>query len=530
MSAVADDIIRALGLVLSNASVYGPEHAVTRQAQQSCFRGFQQVWASGNIDIHVSDEGLSVNHMTVESKNPLVHHLADHFEDRQITNIVLKQGMTADQFSGFVEVLNAKPAQLEQLGGFGGAIEAVGLNDVVGVRKVVYREVTEDQAIVDKQHAAAEKETDAGHTTDKDRVVQEVLAFLQETGSDATGDTARKILEKGDDPGQLADLILTSADIDASQTLPETDAKISETLVERIQRAYQAMTRDPSFHTQKTKKRIQRTLAHLEEELLNKLENRGHAVLTSCETAVKDAFEAMSDELTLDALAREYTKKWKAANSSEARILRYLKRKSHESAEQSDLKARLQDGGLDDDAWIELLHKSGASSADGGKQEPIADITGIVGEVLERIRTDAALEQGTANVSQQDIQRLQDQIALIARQTEKKIQTLIEEIGGKPGDTWSRAERPTLSRKRLFEILAEIGQELCQPLSVINCSIDMVRDGSLGEVADMQKEMLDTAADSGQKIHTLINRLIDIAGTPKGMKVDKSIQASLYQN
>ena len=86
-----------------------------------------------------------------------------------------------------------------------------------------------------------------------------------------------------------------------------------------------------------------------------------------------------------------------------------------------------------------------------------------------------------------------------------------------------------MPRKQLMELLAEIAQELCQPLAVINCSVDMIRGGSLGEVSSTQVEMLCLAAESGSKLQTLIDKLMQISGVPETRSPDASIQESLYK-
>ena len=57
----------------------------------------------------------------------------------------------------------------------------------------------------------------------------------------------------------------------------------------------------------------------------------------------------------------------------------------------------------------------------------------------------------------------------------------------------------------------------------------MIRGGGLGDVTALQTEMLNAAAESGDKLKTLIDRIIEIAGMPSADAVNKSIQASLYR-
>ena len=88
---------------------------------------------------------------------------------------------------------------------------------------------------------------------------------------------------------------------------------------------------------------------------------------------------------------------------------------------------------------------------------------------------------------------------------------------------------PKVSRKRMLAVLAEITQELCQPLSVITCSISMVVSKSLGNVTDPQVDMLKLASESAAKMEVLIDNLEKISGLPTDLAPDSAIQRALYE-
>ena len=73
---------------------------------------------------------------------------------------------------------------------------------------------------------------------------------------------------------------------------------------------------------------------------------------------------------------------------------------------------------------------------------------------------------------------------------------------------------PKLTRKRMLTILAEIVQELCQPLSVINCALGTIGGGHLGDVTTAQADMLQLAGEGAAKIEVLIDNLRNISGLP----------------
>jgi hypothetical protein len=86
-----------------------------------------------------------------------------------------------------------------------------------------------------------------------------------------------------------------------------------------------------------------------------------------------------------------------------------------------------------------------------------------------------------------------------------------------------------MTRGRLITILAEVVQELCQPLSAITCSIDMITSRTLGDISQPQADMLNLAYDSAGKIRTLVDNLEKIAGLPTTLSPDEEIQKALYE-
>ena len=571
-SVSGEALVRAIGLILSNSTVYGPTHGVTKQATDACFQLLKELWKTADAVFNLADDELLVNNSTVEQKNALIKHFVEHLEARDISNFTLKRGMTREQFDGFVEVLTAQPVELQQLGEFSGAIAAVGLNEVVSTRKVVYREIAEDEVVVDKEKldklGTAE---DAGGSSEE--AAKSVVAFLR---GDVVADddhAAASVREMGGDIDQLSELIMHSAHVEESKVNLDEGETLGELVVGCLNRVYKALTDDPSFNTQKTKKQIHKTLVLLERELLDRLHSAEGDVADEDVEKVHDAIEGMEDELTIDSLTQEYVKKRSAVSGSEKRLLRYIKKKGAGNIEESDLKSRLVDSGLDIDDWHELLVKSGV--VDSAKERSGSGVGLGVGEgngagagigalgdlarLLEKVEEDAGKTGGKPGatpeddgvdsvedtvsgghstvmlrvpeeVFKDDLQAIQTEVNRIILRTEKRIEKLVEEVEGpgkEKGDNDSAP--PKLSRKRLFEILAEIGQELCQPLAVINCSVDMLRSGSLGEVTKVQTEMLDMAVSSGDKMRMLIDKLIAIAGVPDDLVVNKQIQSSLYE-
>jgi signal transduction histidine kinase len=71
-----------------------------------------------------------------------------------------------------------------------------------------------------------------------------------------------------------------------------------------------------------------------------------------------------------------------------------------------------------------------------------------------------------------------------------------------------------MSRFALLETLAEIAQDLLQPLTVINCAVSMSLDGYVGPVAPEMENLLRMAQHGSQRLQKIMDALIRIVGYP----------------
>ena len=160
---------------------------------------------------------------------------------------------------------------------------------------------------------------------------------------------------------------------------------------------------------------------------------------------------------------------------------------------------------------------------------------GQISELLARMETLIEKAKRAAGPTapedvRQTIRELGEVVGTAADGTQRKISGLIEAFHAdderRVTDETSRRARH--ARQRIRAVLAEIVQELCQPLSVISCSISMIAQERIGTVDKTQKSLLDLAAQSADRMKTLIDSLRQISGEPKTLQPDADIQAWLY--
>jgi hypothetical protein len=491
--------------------------------------------------------------MTLEQKKPLMRMFATHLQDFEISSFTIGRDLDWGSFLKLIEVLNQKPEAMKASGGFAKCVSDHGISGIA-TKTVVYKAITEDDEIVNREKIeevakglaavgggkSGDGEGDGEPGPMDEKASQTILAFLKGDVDSADKGLEKSVAAAANDATKLSELILKAADIRRETAEIDGGESLSNMVVGCLRKTYDVLTQNKTSKTQKGKKNLHKMLMLVEREILEKMRSMSEGVDFDSEF-FSEAIEEMEDEIKIDSLATEYMKKRTAIDSNEKKLLRFIKTKGLDRIEDTDLKDRLFEGGLDAAGWRELLVKSGAEGRGGGGG---AGGVGLPGGGLEAVghlavllhQMESSIEQsrqGSGGVSGLDkvAEGVHKEIQGIVAKTEKKIFDLVDdmqkenaaEAAGQPVPEGRR-----MSRKRLMEILAEIAQELCQPLAVINCSVDMIRSGSLGEVAAAQVEMLSLASESGAKLQQLINKLMQISGVPETRSPDASIQQSLY--
>ena len=532
----AKTIVVSMGMVISNHLQHRWLSASDAQeAVDECCALLDEVFKDCNEITFVAFEHvLKVNDVEVETAGTTAAVLVSQMEALEACNFTLSKGLSSRTFADLLEVLSAQPMEIQQLGGFSGFLAAQNFENVI-IRHITYRQISEEEMVVQKAEldavtalessdGAARKDLMAylkGEETNE----EQALAVLNSTASDSTG---------------MAELIVEVA---RETDDGATDRVSAESVVLALRRAFEGWMKSPGLETQKGKKALGKSLKTIEDEVRNLLKEAG--VYTEGDDEIlSDAVEAMSDELKMDALAAEYLKKRKAIESSEARILRYIRNKGRDDVVGSDLERKLHDGGLEGANWRELLVRSGvAGTGNAGGEVASAAAVAALSSKLSLIasnlkRTGKSADDETAGELTNALKDAAVDVDALVTDTNRKIQDIIEEYKadeveeGEIGDTnavaGSGREKPRMSRKELYEHLSEIGQEICQPLSVINCSISMITSGRLGDTTNTQDDMLTLASENTDKLKALADNLMEITGVPDSLEPDAEIQSQIY--
>jgi hypothetical protein len=522
-----ENVIRALGAVLENRSLYGKTHKVTVQSLEQAFEQISQTLATEDaLLMAISPDELLINHQLVNTNVPLMQHFLDRLRDHELSTLTLSKELTPDEFVALIDLIAEDPATLAAAGGASSKLQSDAIFTHVQSRKVSYVELTDEEVVVKKEEIG-----DGGGRAARDTAVMEYLGVFEEEPpkpSDALGADLRDIL---DHPGEFGEVIIqavrTSMDMElpAETPVPSATTKLLiERIVQCLERAFGTLKEDRSAKTQKGKKALIKSLNALGDELERVVRDAISPVEEEDLLPITNSIEDMTDELAIDALASEYLRKRKLIEDSEQRVLRYIARRG-DKIEDSDLRAKLLDGGLPQRNWETLMIASGVrsivsdgDSAVGAGLPGFKRLREMLGQLADCFRNIDSDDEAARKELQNLIEQVEERLERLVASTRQRMEHLSGQVAREgedkeDGDT----ETPRPSRRQLLEMIAEIVQELCQPLSVVQCTIDVLMTEQIDTISDAQRNIVELAARSANRLYVLINELHDIVGAPSDL-------------
>ncbi len=139
-------LVRALGLLVNQAGVYGPAHKVTQSAAISVFAELEaSVQRYGAIEIALKDNRVLLNGSLDGLDAASVKNLVDRMVLHKIGGLLFLPPLNRDEFLICITLFGTPPATLAAQGGFEAALKQAGLRSVQVVA-VAYQRVNEAEA------------------------------------------------------------------------------------------------------------------------------------------------------------------------------------------------------------------------------------------------------------------------------------------------------------------------------------------------------------------------------------------------
>lgn len=526
-------VIRGFAFALANGRVYGLEHKVALQSVADATRAlrtFQQRY--GDLTLNISGTEFQSEGKPLGPVLTTITDLAKRLANLNAQTLTFQNGITDAEVQTFVRMLFLRDDEVQQADGFAGLLSASGLSHIQTVN-YSYQRVTEEEAVV-------AKDTSAKSILD----TAAAAAISDMLGSDVLDTEGSRTLLKADLGNEhiLAELVRLA--VPPASVDHEGAEALTQQTVERLQRMSDRLLDVPANRTQKGRKAIKTIITTVESEITNRLQSLGADIqaMEALATRVKELIE----DLAIDGLVAQYMKLRVNVATKEKQLKRHLKRAERRGAGTEELKGKLASIGFPAAVLASLsagafgdssgtaaestTRSSSSSSSSAGAAQvapPPAEKPHVpetpLAELLKKLQNatpgDGTLPQLVEQILAEMKKTLQQAVTRAAEQME-----VLKRITMIPA---GRPDNADLSRRQLLVLMAELGQEMRQSLTVVMGAITILLGHRLGDISNEQKPLLEMAAESSRVLDDLINRMIHIAGMPSSLTPDAEVLARI---
>jgi hypothetical protein len=535
-------LVRWFAFIFANGRVYGLDHKITRQSvadATAALQAFQQ--RHGDLSFAVVDDDFQIEGVSLGTPIPSTIALARGLARLNAQDLSFQAGISAEEVQSFANLLFMKDEQLTQANGFANLLTTSGLTSI-HTSGYSYQRVTEHEAVVDKSITPA-----AGLDASAALAIGNLLNNREAGPGDAV------VLQQADlgNDAVLEELSRLAAPPDDADLLGP--AELTTQTIERLQRISDSLLETPANRTQKGRKAIRKLIKNVETNVAERLQRLGSDIQAVEMLALR--VKELVEELAVDGLVAQYMKLRSEITEKENKLRRHIQRAERRSDDPEGVKSRLKGIGIPADILENLSagafgEKSGGGAAGPGAAAgpgggaagagrgagpgggglaaaepaveqaeaplpPESSLSGLLTQLRETSPGDGELPRLVENILAEMNKALQ-QTAVHAEAQMATLKRIIMIPAGRP-------DNADLSRRQLLILMAELGQELRQPLTVITGAIDMLLGRYFGPVAQEQAPILEMAAESSRHLDELIGRMVRIAGMPDSLSPDENI-------
>ena len=228
---------------------------------------------------------------------------------------------------------------------------------------------------------------------------------------------------------------------------------------------------------------------------------------------IVQAVREMDETLGFEIAAAQYMEHSSAIRKSKEELHSFIRTQGTDAAEEL-----LEGSGFPGSDWRRIVVESGRAAArkESAISEGLSKLTTVFEKLEELIKSDETDGSKVKDLLGQASENLGDTLG----GTKEKLQVLSSTIGG---------QAHTMSRDELLASLAEVAQELMQPVTAINASLEMMLEGYVGDITEEQQDILTLASNSGEHLKYLMDMLIEIVGCPANKGIDDRFHTTSKQ-
>lgn len=529
-------ILRSFAFVLANGRTYGFQHKVTQEAMAhvaQALNTYQRVF--GELVFSIHEGKLVLLGKTVARPPASLEDFIKQLSDLGVSSLSFGVGLTPAELVRWFQIIisGMRPGH----GGFGALLSSSGLSHI-STDKYRYQQVSEDEIVAKKGQV---------ESIGRQRNATPLKTARRLLDSTPPGQALPPLGIRVEDEeifGDLVQLAMPPQESDAHGAV-----SLADEAVDRMERLSGGLLAHPMNRTQNGRRTLRKLLKAVEEKMSERLQKLG-ADIDAVERLASKVKELV-ENLAVDGIVAKYVKLRGELVGTEAKLTRRIRRSKKKEGKTGPEKIgeRLLDAGLPKEVLQDLLETAERSSKGKGKGKGAGNGTGTgtgTGGGDGSGSSDDKSSAAESTAPTEDKEKSKSPLtSLLARlretppgsgdlsslvgdiltemnksllKTQERAKEQLETLKRKIAIPFDKPEGDRMSRKELFRMLSELGQELKQPLTVVVGAAQMLSSDYFGVVSEEQKMAINLISESATELDTLIGHFISIVGLPASLK------------
>ncbi len=466
---------------------------------------------------------MTVDEVPVKAIGSLQKALERRLSRLHITGLKISRGISKEELTQLTELLSLKEASDFKAEISQSTMAHIASNDTL------FQAVRDDQTVANTSDLAgmggsgvlvleddepAEGGSDGEGTGggSNDVHVEQIVAFLKgDIEMDEDGVIGEELAELASDPSRLGKMIMESVAV--RQSVSELSGEsLGDIVLGCLRRTYKGLRDQPAFKTTEGMADLSKALLMLEESVLDQMRSLTGDSNPELDRQIVQAIREMDETLGFEMSAARYMEHKEAIEKNKEELQSFVQARGAAAAE-----GLLADSEFPATEWRRIVVDSGKAQGESGP--PIAAGLNTLTTVFERLehlmKTEGANGAQMKDLIGEASENLDDTIFTTKEKLDVLSRHLKEDESGTIG-----GHGKNMTQEELLAALAEVAQELMQPLTAITASLEMLTQGYVGDVTTDQLDILNLAANSGEHLRFLMKELIDIVGCPTNKGVD----------
>ena len=514
------ELSRTINIVIT----YGPGHRAGQQASEKAMHAIGALFAERKKVIIGAFNGmLTVDEIAVEATGALLKSLERRLSKLRITGLKLDRGTSQDELIQLAELLACNEAD-----DFESGFRQAGLAHVSS-EALQFEAVREGQSVANNSDLAGmggaggvldledalagESPAEPEETGTSDVHVEQIVAFLKgDIDIDDDDAVGEELSELANDPSRLGKMIMESVAV--RQSVSEFSGEsLNDIVLGCLRRTFNGLRKQPAFQSREGKADLRKALLLLEESVLDRMRDLTGEPNPELDRQIVQTIREMDESLGFEMAAMQYVEHRDAITQTREEMKTYVK--AHGAGDAENL---LSDTLFPESEWKRIVVESGQPTAH-DSSAPIASGINSLANVFEKLEHLLSSEGANGTQVRDLLGKANENLDDTISTTKEKLGALSQQIKDDENRTVGGQGR-NMKQSELLAALSEVAQELMQPLTAINASLEMMLEGYVGDVSEEQHDLLELASNSGEHLKYLMRELIEIVGCPTNKGVD----------